>query len=343
VGRVTVYEIAEAAGVSFSTAAAALRGSSVVRTRTRERVERVAAELGYRPNRAASVLASRNRRGASRSVFLAWLTVVPREDASDETFRVVAQARELAEGRGYQFEHHNLDHPREASALGEVLYARGVEGVVLGRSVRFPGRFAFPWEKFALVAEERHRVAQGFDTVRANYFAATLELLRQVAAHGYQQIGFIHREHVPRFADDDGRLGAALAFFDQHVRRPDRVPFYRTDFGESLALEWANRAPSRFSKWLEKYEPEVVVGHNAVEWEFMDSVGRGSTPFAAQAVLSEQRRKLAGLAAVKDIQAPILLERLEQKVRLGQFGLSEAPRETVFELPFVPGRSLPER
>ena len=59
-GRIGIHEVARAAGVSTTTVSHALNGRGKVSPGTRERVRKVAQELGYRPNRIASAL--RNRR-----------------------------------------------------------------------------------------------------------------------------------------------------------------------------------------------------------------------------------------------------------------------------------------
>ena len=58
--RVGIVDVAAAAGVSVTTVSHALNGRGQVNPETRARVERVAAELGYSPNRIATAL--RNQR-----------------------------------------------------------------------------------------------------------------------------------------------------------------------------------------------------------------------------------------------------------------------------------------
>ncbi len=66
--RVTIYEVARAAGVSITTVSHALNRPERVRAETRERVLRVADELDFVPDRVA---ADRSRRGANRVAVLA--------------------------------------------------------------------------------------------------------------------------------------------------------------------------------------------------------------------------------------------------------------------------------
>ncbi|MGW2091960.1 LacI family DNA-binding transcriptional regulator [Promicromonospora sukumoe] len=88
---VTVHDVARAAGVSISTVSRALTAPERVAATTRDRVVRVAAELGYRPNPAASGL----RLGRTHAVGL----LVP--DLENPYFASVTksvQARARAEG-----------------------------------------------------------------------------------------------------------------------------------------------------------------------------------------------------------------------------------------------------
>jgi DNA-binding LacI/PurR family transcriptional regulator len=55
---VTIRDVARAAGVSAATVSRALTGRELVRPETRERVQRVAGELGYQHNRAARALSA---------------------------------------------------------------------------------------------------------------------------------------------------------------------------------------------------------------------------------------------------------------------------------------------
>ncbi|MGW7432443.1 LacI family DNA-binding transcriptional regulator [Streptomyces sp. NPDC054861] len=63
----TIADVASAAGVSRTTVSHALNGLGKVDPRTRERIKRVAGELGYRPN----LRAQRLRRGEAKAIALA--------------------------------------------------------------------------------------------------------------------------------------------------------------------------------------------------------------------------------------------------------------------------------
>ncbi|MCY9452936.1 LacI family DNA-binding transcriptional regulator, partial [Bacillus haynesii] len=67
---VTIKDIANASGVSYSTVSKALRNSPLVKPDTKKKVLQVAEQLGYSPNFAARSLASKK----SQTIGLVWPT-----------------------------------------------------------------------------------------------------------------------------------------------------------------------------------------------------------------------------------------------------------------------------
>ncbi|SUP61096.1 Catabolite control protein [Weissella viridescens] len=56
---ITIYDVAREAGVSMATVSRVMNGNANVKPATKEKVEKVIADLGYRPNAVARGLASR--------------------------------------------------------------------------------------------------------------------------------------------------------------------------------------------------------------------------------------------------------------------------------------------
>ncbi|WP_307218165.1 LacI family DNA-binding transcriptional regulator [Microbacterium sp. SORGH_AS_0888] len=123
---VGITDVARAAQVSATTVSHALSGRGQVATATRERVRRVAEELGYSPNRLASALRSR------RSNILGFVS----DDIATTPFatRVVLGAQSVARERGQLLVVVNSNHDAEAEAdqlaglisaqVDAILYAR---------------------------------------------------------------------------------------------------------------------------------------------------------------------------------------------------------------------------
>ena len=119
---VTVHDVARAAGVSISTVSRALAAPERVAAETRDRVTRVAAELGYRPNHAASGL----RMGRTQAV---GLLVPDLENPYFATVTKAVQARARAEGYEVFVADSDEDADVEAELIGAL--AARTDGVLV--------------------------------------------------------------------------------------------------------------------------------------------------------------------------------------------------------------------
>lgn len=120
---VTLQEVADAAGVSRSTASRALSGSTLISADTRRLVEACAARLGYRVNRMARALRSNN----SHLIGLVLNNLI---NASFHTIAGVVQRR--AHRAGYQVILAITDaDPRRENDLLETLGDHRVDGIIL--------------------------------------------------------------------------------------------------------------------------------------------------------------------------------------------------------------------
>ncbi len=337
----TTADLARHLGLAASTVAAALRGETRIAVATRERVRLAAQEFGYRRNVAASVLGARRRGGRSPTLSAALLT---RLDGKGETPYAESLTAAFT-ASGWVFQTINLMAVRDFGALARRLENQGVDGLVLGPTTPTDMPIpALPWERFALVSVIRQRVADGLDVVRVNHLASVIGLVRAVANRGYRRIGVLHRSHHPVLQDDEARLAAFLLL--QHRRGPGdpevmihELPFAGEDGGAAKRL-------ARLDVWLARRRPEVVIGFNDSDRLLLMQTGRRvpeDIAFAALHVYRRQSGAVAGLAAPAETSADLVRVRLEQKLRLGELGLSPRPQETVLTPEFFPGASLPEQ
>jgi LacI family transcriptional regulator len=120
---VTIVDVAKAAGVSKSTAGRALAGADEVSARTREKVARVAAELGYRPNSLARSMITGNTETVG--------VVVP--DLSNRFFAAALQSiSRTVRKRGYEVLVSSTEGERELERRSvETLAAKRVDGLIV--------------------------------------------------------------------------------------------------------------------------------------------------------------------------------------------------------------------
>jgi LacI family transcriptional regulator len=120
----TIYDVAEAAGVSHQTVSKVLRGLGGMRPETRERVEREMHRLNYRPNVGARALARSQQKR---------LGVVGYETFESSTSKVLRGVTEVAEAAGYVLEIVSvdpLDGVDKIAAALERINATDVAGVL---------------------------------------------------------------------------------------------------------------------------------------------------------------------------------------------------------------------
>ena len=134
---ITLQQIARAAGCSLATVSYALRDDPLIRTETRTRVQKVAKQLGYRPNPRFSALMShiRNSRPVAAGERIAFVWVhTPRSESAKDPFlqRVFLGAKVRAEALGYGLEQFwTAERGMTDRRLSQVMKSRGIVGLLL--------------------------------------------------------------------------------------------------------------------------------------------------------------------------------------------------------------------
>ena len=131
--RVTLDDIAIVAGTSIATVSRALQGSPRVAPSTRERIEMVAEQLGYRANIAASLLAS------SRPQILGLVCALGQDDHSA---RYRAEALRAAEWHGFRIIVESIDDSRDVERAWESVLQLRAQSVIAVDSSCISQRYA---------------------------------------------------------------------------------------------------------------------------------------------------------------------------------------------------------
>lgn len=134
---ITLQQIARAADCSLATVSYALRDDPRIRPETRALVQKVAAQLGYRPNPRFSALMShiRNSRPVvdGERIAFVWVHTSRAESAKDPFLqRVFLGAKARAEALGYGLEPFwTAERGMTDRRLSQVMKSRGIVGVLL--------------------------------------------------------------------------------------------------------------------------------------------------------------------------------------------------------------------
>jgi LacI family transcriptional regulator len=256
----SMEKVARLAGVSRSTVSRALRNDPRITAETRERVNKVAQESGYRPNPFVSTLmADLKRRRQPRSTStLAFVTGHPSREGwrrlNPSFVDYFEGARERAASQGFILEPFWLREPgMTADRFTRMLYTRNILGLVIPPLPRPLGHLSLDWTRFAAIAIGYTLQRPDLSRSVTNFYQSMRLALRRVARAGYRRIGFVTD------ASTDLRVQhawlAAYLVFQSTLTRPYRLT--------PLVCEQA-KGPA-LAEWMRTQRPHAIIGaHNGI-------------------------------------------------------------------------------
>lgn len=251
----TVKEIAALAGVSAMTVSRVLRGAPRNSPATRQRVLKIAREIGYRPNPMVSALMS--ARSRSREPSAAANLALLKVDAGKEIRGFADGAREQAEKYGYSMEEYILRAPEmPPERLRRILIQRGVRGIILLPVPQAASDLKFDFEGFATAAIGFSVSHPRIPRVTSNAYLRTAEALERLSDAGFTRVGIIYHP------DLDLRFNHSI-YAAVQVVRAFHSPRLRV---ETCLLENLREygAPSReercrLRRWISRHELQAVI------------------------------------------------------------------------------------
>jgi DNA-binding LacI/PurR family transcriptional regulator len=253
--RITQRDVALRVGVGRSAVSMAFRNDPGIPPATRERIRRIAAEIGYSPDPMLTALAAyRTRlRPSNYHGTLAWL--FSSRGGYDWTrfsqFRDYLEgARQAAQRHGFSIE--TFDLARRGAGpekIASIFRARNITGILVcpqpAAETEITG---FPWDNFSVVSFGYTLKAPRVHTVAAAQFQASIDCAQRLLAAGCRRIGFVLAgNHIKRTnLTYLGGFLAALEMAGESVRIP--------------LLINAQPEPESLKAWLKHYKPDGIVG-----------------------------------------------------------------------------------
>jgi LacI family transcriptional regulator len=334
----TLRDIAAAANVSLSTVSRALRNYHRLSPQTCQRIQALAESMGYKPNPMVSALMTHKRRSSTPADWqtLAFVTAYPSRNGWKEApifVEFFEGARQRAEGYGYRLEEFWLREPRMTSRrFSQILYTRGVQGVLLPPLPASVGHLSLDWQHFCVAAigytmtrPQIHRA------VHNNLFGMQL-LLRQLQKLGYRRIGLAMHTAL------DIRVGRTWsAGFAQYLlsQRPkNRVqPF--------LVKESQFKEP-QFAAWLKSEQPDAVVTAHTTVLMWMQRAGIQVPEDAGFAIL-DRPGSLPHISGINQNSAAIgaaAVDLIVGQINRNERGVPTLPKITMINGYWVSGSTL---
>lgn len=330
--------VAKKAGVSRMTVSRALRDDPTISPVTRNRIRKVADQLGYRPDPQISQFMSRvrvsHRVGAE---VIAWLSTWPTIDGwrkNSASLAFHAGSRSRAAELGYQLEPFWLGEPgMTGRRMSQILRSRGIRGVLIGPLHEVGYQPELQWEHFAaatcggytLVAPKLHRAC-------CHYLHAVKTAFAALGRLGYERIGVAFGDEV-----NERLAGEWLAqTFLEQSRLPEsrRVP-------PLVVSQWADGS-ERFMEWFRWHRPDAVLSLEQVpRWlqengvRIPEDCGFAviDIPMAGTAYVDEQREAVGAAA----------LDLVIEQLNINRLGPPPTPKIVLVECKWVDGPTAPPK
>ncbi len=345
-------QIAKRAGVHVTTVSLALRNHPSLPERTRERIRRLADEMGYRPDpNLRALMAYRKNLRQSRTVqTLGYVTNwdsrwVWKSFPAHAAFHRGAEARATA--LGFQLEHFWLGEPQlSGRRLGDILHARGITGVVLA-SQRFDRdeRLDLDWSRLSAVKIDYYPHEPQLHIVTNDQRSIVRRAVRQVFAAGYRRPGLVvHRDW------DHGVDGGLTSGYGEAVQAQPAGALLPVLFIEKTEPppdeKWGGRVPlTDLRRWLDDCRPDAVLGFGPALLPQLEQL-EVKVPRAvgfADIFLSDTDGKVAGMRHNCEQVGELAIDLLAGQLQLNKTGLPPFPTSTLVEGTWFDGATLPRR
>ena len=265
--RITLRDVAIKAGVHVTTVSMALRNHASLPEATRERIQRLAEKMGYRPDPMLSALWAYRR--VAKPIIdpprIAYLTEWRTREAwmaEDAHARIYEGARLRALALGYLFEHIWLREPGTTAARwNKILWTRNFSGFIIAPLPVGRGHSRLDWDRFSAVRIDPSMVWPRLHSVGNNQYRCMQIAFRESRRRGYRRIGFAMKKLNNERVD----LLWSAGFLTEQSRHQDKepVPMLITD-------RWG---PEAFKEWYLRHRPDVVLSNHLKVLHWMREMG----------------------------------------------------------------------
>lgn len=334
--RVTMRDIAQRAGVHFTTVSRALTRHPSIPTATCNHIRKLADEMGYAPDPMVAALNAYRIRTQAPTYHgnIAWVTNGFTRNGWNtcKTFDLhhkgaIQRAQEL----GYKVEDFWLREPgmtgRRAS---KVLAARNIRGLILAPQPKPKMRVKLDWSRFAAVTFGYTLAWPVLHTVTNNTFLSMQTSIRHARALGYRRLGLI----ISLAANERVNHTWMAGFLERQYHWPSN---------ERLPVCLYETPDAKILSWMKKCRPDAVICHDPLVFNLLKEKGyripgdigyltpsRGDYPLNVTAI--DENALDGGAVAVNFLVGMI---------HHGEWGIPTSPQRLLTEGSWCQGKTLP--
>ncbi|MBM3852270.1 MAG: LacI family transcriptional regulator [Verrucomicrobia bacterium] len=330
-------DIAEKAGVSQMTVSLALRDHPTLPVATRRRIQKIAEEIGYKPdpNIGRMLKYIRSRRAVRATPSIAYLHAM-KTDAnfgpSRSRQRMLEGAKARCETLGFQIDEFWLQAEGLTPArMCAILQTRGIEGILVPPFPREITRFDFDWRDFSAISTSHSSEFLGLDLITTNRQQTINLAMEKLRARGYRRPGLIMD------VERDRRTGHnILSHFLWHQSlqpKAQRVPVLFVPEVDRRAL----------ARWLGRGRPDVVLSMGDEVLTMLEELGHAVPArigYLSLSTGSHLARPVSGIDEAPDRIGATAIDLLAAKILHFERGLPDARKLVLIDGVWREGATL---
>lgn len=339
---VTLDTIAKAAGVGKSTVSLALRNHPKISEPMRAKINRLAKEMGYRPNPLVSAHMSHVRGTHPRNSgqTIAFIANRSLEEAEKDFRRPLRQyyrgAKERATSLGYTLDYFNLSSTGMSERrLSEILGARGIHGVIIaplseGRGLQGSD---LKWENFASVMIEHAFLEPRLHCSCLDEFSTVGRLIQRLLDYGFERLGIALETHMDVHANHFWLAGYEA--YQALIEKENRIPHFITQ-------DWNS---TNFLSWYSQYKPDAIITCNddIVHWLRGDGYDVPEEVSCVTLYWREERGFLSGLYQNHELMAANAVDLVISQLNLNERGIPDLHKTMLVQGEWRDGVTLERR
>ncbi len=296
--RPTLKDVARETGYHITTISLALRGHASIPADTRQRIETVAARLGYQRNPVFHALSRFRQQGCVRApspriAYLENFGAGSGRHRSAPLQAILEGARRQAELLGYQLEPLAVgEDDHDSHSLTQYLREQQISGLVIG--VFLPGfaELALNWDDYAVAKIHSRHTQPEATTVGNDQLREVRLAFRRLTALGYRRIGLA----VGRSDEDAcGHRHTAGYLMEEAALPPERrvPPLLFPYNSDTVSLS------GMIARWVRRHQVDAVMCNWATVRDMMEGEGLQVPTEVACACLCLCEPASTGLAGIR--------------------------------------------
>lgn len=328
--RPTMKDIAQKAGVHQTTVSLALRNHPSIPKSTRERIKKVAEELGYSPDPMLSSLIA-YRKDRSKTVQTPTIGYIMNVDGDKGLEYSAARtlflegAKEKAKELGYNLEvfYYGGKH-YHSKYLDKVLMTRNITGIIIGGFLTHFTDIELTWDYYSIVKIEVLPFHVRAHTIENNQYQVVRRAFQELRKLGYKRIGLCVAEHDEKHTRN---LFSAGYYVEQSsIPEEDRVPIMVFDGNEFY--EELGENLHKITDWVVDNDLDVCISN----WRILDPVVKKASErlnrriYATSLDLDKAVKRGWGMIQNHEIVGASAVEVLSGLMQHHQKGQAQYPR-----------------